>query len=228
MSETFVDLTYRGLPLGSRARLAEVRPSTGYVELGQPMPVGTTIAIAADGVPAIAATVVGVREQTTGSERPAGMVVRPQLEDDAARAWWKERVTLPELEKPRPVRPAAQPPPVPQVVVVQKRVTKPGIGVPVPELVDDGNDTGVMDAVDPELLEDEPAAIESAPVVVDDGKQTTAMEAADLAALGLEAVASGEDEDGNGNGSGNGNGNGNGSGNGNGNGAAKKKKRKKR
>ena len=216
MSESFVDLTYRGLALGARVKLAEVRPSTGYVEMPQPMPVGTSIAIATEDQVAFEAVVIGVHEQIGGSERAPGMLVKPQLDDDARRAWWEKRVTLPELEKPKPPRPPAQPPPLPpQVVVVGKRVTKPGIGVP--ELMDDGQDTGVMEAIDPELLQPEPepdpepertTGEQSVPVVVDDGKKTTAMDAVDLAALGMESpgtspststsTSTTEDESGNG------------------------------
>ncbi|HTR54309.1 MAG TPA: hypothetical protein VMJ10_26635 [Kofleriaceae bacterium] len=195
MADSFVDVTYRGLTLGKRLKLVELRPTSGYVELPQPMPVGTAIAIATDEGVAFPATVIAIREQTGGSERPPGMVVSPAFEHDDARAWWKERVTLPELTRPRPT-----PPPVPAgVVVVQKRVTKPGIGVP--ELVDDGQDTGVMDAIDPEVL------AEAESKIVDDGKRTVAMDAVDLAALGLDqaATSSGslpaqDDDDGNGNG----------------------------
>ena len=189
MSESFVDLTYRGLALAARVKLAEVRPSTGYVEMPQPMPVGTAIAIATDDQIALEAVVIAIHEQVAGSERPPGMLLRPQLDDDARRAWWEQRVTLPEIEKPRPPRPAAQPPPLPpQVVVVGKRVTKPGLGVP--ELMDDGQDTGVMEAIDPDLLvPDVERAEESVPVVVDDGKKTTAMDAVDLAALGLDSAS---------------------------------------
>lgn len=200
MSESFVDLTYRGLSLGKRVKLTELRPSTGYVEMPQPMPVGTQIRITTDEAVAIDATVIGVREQTAGSERPPGMLLKPALEGDAG-AWWQPRVTLPEIEKPAPPKRPSQPPPTPPVIVT-RRVTKPGIAVP--EIVDDGQDTGVMDAIDPDMLEEV-----SVPNAVDDGKQTTAMDAVDLAALGIDpsapsvtaqmaTVAAIEDEDGNG------------------------------
>lgn len=187
MSESYVDLTYRGLSLGRRIKLSDVRPTTGFIELPAPMPVGTPIAVITDDTVALDAVVVGVREQVAsqvpgGPERAPGMIIKPKLDGDAAKTWWKQRVTLPEVEKP-----AAPPPPVapPQVVVVQKRVTAPGIGVP--ELVDDGQDTGVMDAIDPD-------SIEATPKIIDDGKQTSMMDAVDLEALGLDpnAKASGE------------------------------------
>jgi len=199
MPDSFVDVTYRGLSLGKRLKLAELRPTTGYVELPQPMPVGTALAIATEEGVAFPATVVSVREQTGGSDKPAGMVVQPAFDGDDARAWWKERVTLPELVKAQPKPPAVPPPVPPGIVVVQKRVTKPGIGVP--ELVDDGQDTGVMDAVDPAMLDEADVKI------VDDGKRTVAMDAVDLAALGIDlsTTSSGslpaqDDDDGNGNG----------------------------
>jgi hypothetical protein len=188
MPDTFVDVTYRGLPLGKRLKLADHRPSTAYVEVTQPMPVGTAIAIATDAGVSIEATVLSIHEQTAGTDKPPGMVVQAVLARDDARAWWKERVALPELAKPAtaPAKQVAKPPPTPppmppSVVVVQKRVTKPGIGVP--ELVDDGQDTGVMDALDPDQLEEVDAKL------VDDGKRTVAMDAVDLAALGLDPAA---------------------------------------
>lgn len=177
MSESFVDLTYRGLSLGRRVKLSDMRPSTGYVETPAPMPVGTQIGILTDDTVALDAVVIEVREQVTGSERVAGMLVRPRLEGDAAREWWQKRVSGPE-----PVKPAA-PAPAPEtpgpVVVMPQRMTNPGLGVP--DIVDDGKDTGVMDAIDP-------AAVEAPS---EEGPKTVAMDAVDLKALGL-TTASGE------------------------------------
>jgi len=48
VNESFVDLTYRGLSLGRRIKLTQVRPSSGYLELPSPMPVGTLVAISTD------------------------------------------------------------------------------------------------------------------------------------------------------------------------------------
>src|SRR6185312_6054343 len=63
MSESFVDLTYRGLALGRKVKLTQVRPSSGYLELAAPMPVGTSIGIAADDGTLFDAIVMDVREQ---------------------------------------------------------------------------------------------------------------------------------------------------------------------
>jgi hypothetical protein len=184
MIESFVDLTYRGLPLGRRVKLTEVRPSTGYLEVPLPMPVGAAIAILTDDTVALEATVVEVHEQVTGIERVAGMVVRPKLEGDAAKTWWKARVALPELDP----KPTAVPRP-PIVAVAPKRLHPE---TAVPELMDDGQDTSVMDAVDPALVVDTPPRRDSNPDLVDDGKRTTAMDAVDLAALGLDPSSSGQ------------------------------------
>lgn len=89
MAEAFVDLLYRGLPLGSRARITQFEAQHAYVELPAPMPVGTAISLQVEGAP-IAATVVEIVEQTAGSERPPGMRVRAVLDADAKRAWWTE------------------------------------------------------------------------------------------------------------------------------------------
>ncbi len=222
MIESFVDLTYRGLSLGRRVKLSDVRPTTGYVEIPAPMPVGTPIGILTDDTVALDAVVVEIREQVAGSDRAPGMVVKPKLDGDAAKDWWAKRVSLPEPVKPAPAMPPP-PPPMPKVpesvVVVSRRMTNPGIGIPA--LVDDGHDTGVMDAIDPsqvaEPIEtvavdpDADTAIADVPLQ-DDGKRTIAMDAVDLAALGLSPASSsgqlpaqsaGEDDD---NGGGNGNG----------------------
>jgi hypothetical protein len=100
--ESFVDLTYRGLSLGRRVRLNQVRPSTGYLELAAPMPVGSEIAIAADDGTAFDAVVTAVYEQVTGSERTPGMTVAPALAAEAASAWWAARVNLPDDDALRP------------------------------------------------------------------------------------------------------------------------------
>ncbi|MBA3391569.1 MAG: hypothetical protein H0T89_02940 [Deltaproteobacteria bacterium] len=121
MIESFVDLTYRGLPLGRRIKLTQVRPSTGYLEMPTPMPVGTQIAIATDDGPALDAVVTQIYEQVGGSDRVPGMIVRPAITDEAAATWWKARVALPEATvatapqraKPLTVRPRSHTVPQP-------------------------------------------------------------------------------------------------------------------
>jgi hypothetical protein len=188
MSESFVDLTYRGLSLGRRLKLSDMRPTTGYVETPAPMPVGTQIGIAGEDSVALDAVVVEVHEQVAGSDRTPGMVVRPRLDGEVAKEWWHKRVTKPEVE----TKPAPAPAPAPAaavaaaaaqapVVVMGKRMTNPGFGVP--EVMDDGRDTGVMDAIDL-------PAVDAAPAIQDDGRQTIAMDAVDLKALGLTTSSS--------------------------------------
>ncbi|MEO7731024.1 MAG: hypothetical protein ABIY55_08645 [Kofleriaceae bacterium] len=101
MIESFVDLTYRGLALGRRIKLTEVRPSTAFVELAAPMPVGTQVAIVTDDGLALDATVTWIHEQVAGAERTPGMIVAPMLSGEAAAAWWQARVALPDDERPR-------------------------------------------------------------------------------------------------------------------------------
>jgi len=123
VSESYVDLSYRGLPLGRRIKLAQVRPSTAYLELPTPMPVGTTVSIHSDDGMVLEALVRDLHEQVGGSDRSPGMTIAPTLKDDAALAWWHARVTLPEAEprkrtrdRPHTVRPrsATRPQPQPQ------------------------------------------------------------------------------------------------------------------
>ena len=101
MIESFVDLTYRGLALGRRIKLTQVRPTTGYLELPMPMPVGTLIAISTDEGVTLEATVTQIHEQVGGSERVPGMAVKPALGAEAASSWWQARVALPEESEQR-------------------------------------------------------------------------------------------------------------------------------
>jgi hypothetical protein len=172
MSDCFVDLSYRGLALARRVKLTQLRPSTGYVEMPTPMPVGTAIAIATDDGVSMEAIVAEIHEQVAGSSQTPGMLVQPAL-DGAAAEWWKSRVALPDVEKAPEIDLRATDPMVP-TTIVGKRMSGE---IAIPEVVDDGQDTGVMDAVDPEA------------VVEDDAPRTTMMDAVDLAALGLDPNA---------------------------------------
>lgn len=102
VNESFVDLTYRGLSLGRRVRLSQVRPSTGYLDLPAPMPVGSRIAIAAEDGTAFDAVVTAIHEQVAGSDRTPGMIVAPALAAEPAAVWWAARVSLPEDDALRP------------------------------------------------------------------------------------------------------------------------------
>jgi hypothetical protein len=128
--ESFVDLTYRGLALGRRIKLTQVRPTTGYLELPMPMPVGTQIAIATDEGLTLEATVVQIHEQVGGSDRVPGMIVKPALAAEAASSWWQARVGLPEDDRPsergRPitVRPRTHTIPAPPPAGVETQLAK--------------------------------------------------------------------------------------------------------
>jgi hypothetical protein len=193
MSESLVDLSYRGLALGKRIKLTQVRASAGYLEVSAPMPVGATIGIATDEGVLLEATVTEVREQTTAGDRTPGMVVRPKLEAETARTWWKQRVTMADDTA------APQPDADGKVTVRSRRMS----GHPaIPELVDDGRNTAVMqtmndaaadgvlaESTDPSLPRISQEITAQNPIV-DDGKRTTMMNAIDLEALGLDPSAS--------------------------------------
>jgi len=198
MIESFVDLTYRSLPLGRRVKLTQVRPSTGYLELPAPMPVGTKIAIATDEGVGFDAVVTYVHEQIGGVDRQPGMTITPALGDDKASSWWKARVALPELPaKPVMTLPRAS---APSVIPRGRRTAEmPGVPEPKPEItplptgtppvIDDGVRTTVMQAIDDPALIDQ---LPNDPVLLDDGKKTIVMEAVDVRALGLDPSSTGE------------------------------------
>lgn len=129
MSDSFVDLSYRGLALARRVKLTQVKPSSGYVEMPTPMPVGTAVAIATDDGVSIDAIVAEIHEQVGGASTTPGMLVKPALEGGAA-DWWKARVTAPDPE--------------------DLRATDPMLNttiVAVPVAIEDAADTGVMEAI---------------------------------------------------------------------------------
>lgn len=151
MSESFVDLSYRGLSLAKRIKLTQVRSQTGYLELPTPMPVGTTLGIASDDGVLLEAVVTEVHEQVGGSEHAPGMQIRPNLSIEAQASWWRARL--------EPDKSKAPPPPDAEgrVTLVSQRMSGQ---TAIPELMDDGRDTGVMDAIDAEIAEvDAPAQL---------------------------------------------------------------------
>jgi type IV secretory pathway VirB10-like protein len=126
MTESYVDLTYRGLQLARRVKLTSVRPREGYVEMPAPMPVGTEIQITTDDGVAIPARVTGVTEQTAGASGAPGMQISPVLEGANA-TWWAERVALPEApaKAERTIVKTTPPPIASKPNVPSKPVTAP-------------------------------------------------------------------------------------------------------
>lgn len=215
MSETFVDLTYRGLPLGRRIKLTRVRATTGYLEHPTPMPVGSELAIATDDGLAIDAVVEAIHEQVGGSDQPPGMRVRPAFATDQLATWWASRAepepapevaapvappAMPDRARPITVRPrsATIPEPLADVPAAAPALpihTIPGtLQVPPPAAPRGGAATRVMPAVDQELLAqltkdneiEELTRRTGEHPVVDDGMRTSVMDAVDPAALGLD------------------------------------------
>jgi len=202
MIESFVDLAYRGLPLGRRIKLTQVRPASGYLELPAPMPVGSRISLATDEGHHISAMVAAIKEQVAGSEVAPGMKIVPVLDQDKLKSWWAARVALPAEEpveipsrdRPVTVRPRSQTiadepqggdAPQADVAAALKQVVEQAAAAPP------GGATKVMPAVDQELLaqltkgENIELFTTGEHAVVDDGNRTVVMGAMDPAALGI-------------------------------------------
>jgi hypothetical protein len=218
--ESLVDLTYRGISLSRRIKLTQVRPTSGFLELGAPMPVGTELAIIADDGLTFTATVSGVHEQVMAASAPAtagapgattavsadridrvpGMQIVPRLDAEPAAAWWQARVTLTDDDAPKSSVGRNRP-----VTVRPRSHTRPTPPAPEGPVID-------APAIIADLasrvtaaagLEARPAAAEPAAaldgelmrpgehVVVDDGAKTMTMLAVDVSALGLEPGMSG-------------------------------------
>jgi hypothetical protein len=211
--ESFVDLTYRGLSLGRRIRLTQMRPSSGYLELSAPMPVGTQIAITTDDGAAFDAVVTQICEQVAGVDRAPGMTVAPALTTDPAAAWWTARVDLSDDDAARP-RPRAATGRSRPVTILPRSHTDPpplpgGRTDEVPTIIADldariaaaaevdAAQTAAMPVI--EMEADPPAdgdpGEDGEHEVVDDGTRTTIMETIDPVALGLDLGPADDDDD---------------------------------
>ena len=186
MLESLIDLTYRGIPLGRGIKLTQVRPTTGYVELASPMPVGSEISITTDDGVACGATVSWVHELVAGSDHVPGMIVTPRLAGDAA-AWWQARTHLPADDLARPALPRNRP-----VTVRPRSHTQPMQGVQgapqtMPAILADLNARVAGTAVDPRIdprTRLEPGLSRTGDhAVIDDGARTMTMDVVDPAAL---------------------------------------------
>lgn len=116
MPETFVDVSSRGLEVGSRLHLSEIGPTSGYIEHSLPMPVGAELRVEAGEGVDFGVVVVRVQEQVGGAERPPGMFVRVVEMSQAAEAWWKEHATRTDdfvFPEPEAATPAASSAPAP-------------------------------------------------------------------------------------------------------------------
>lgn len=87
-AETFVDVSYRGIALATTTKLLQFGPTTAYLELASPMPVGTRLSVATDDGRKIDVEVVRTHELPDDGTAP-GVRVRAQLEGNLA-AWWHE------------------------------------------------------------------------------------------------------------------------------------------
>ena len=219
MIESFVDLTYRGLPLGRRIKLTQVRPASGYLEMPAPMPVGTALALATDEGVVIDAVVAEIKEQVAGSEVVPGMKIVPALAGDSIKSWWQARVALPDealpapkvearpdRDKPVTVRPRnATVPTDPPAEALQTPVAHSDIAAALKTVVEsavahppvDTKRTTVMNAIDQDLLaqltKDSNIELFSGGqhAIVDDGNRTVVMAALDPVAMGLDPGDSG-------------------------------------
>jgi hypothetical protein len=93
VSETFVDVSCRGVEIGRRLHLSEIGPTGAYIEHSVPMPVGSQLQVAIDDGAVIDVVVVRVQEQVAGSDRSPGMFVRAVDLGKNAETWWRERAT---------------------------------------------------------------------------------------------------------------------------------------
>ncbi len=106
--EQLVDVSYRGLSVGTSVALRDFGPTTAYLEVEDPMPVGSVVDVTNDGGEGFSARVIHVREKTDSAPN-AGMRISVEELPDAARGWWSSQIS-----REDPPTATAAPPPEPE------------------------------------------------------------------------------------------------------------------
>jgi hypothetical protein len=131
----FVDVSYRGLKVASRARLTEAGTETGFIEVEAPLPVGTQLTLTGDAT--LEVRVMGVVEQESGAKWPPGM-----------RVAWGEAARAP---SPSPAPgPSPAPTPVPTPIPAPEPTPAPAIVVVAPPTVIIGADDATSSSEPPD------------------------------------------------------------------------------
>ncbi len=91
MDDVQVDVHYRGTPVVRGADLQQVGPTTAFISVATPMPVGTKLSLVCR-AGEVNVTVVRVQE-AVGEELPGIRVRRGEHEDDPLDAWWRALVS---------------------------------------------------------------------------------------------------------------------------------------
>ena len=135
-----VDVFYCGLPIGTQLRVNHVGPTSVFLELPEPMPVGTMVDISIDGRSELPVRVMRIHEQIGGNAKP-GMHVRL----DSQPEWWETLVNCddPNFLRTIPSDPVEDDTTIPQLMDIPRPA---GSGA-----VQDANLSGV-----PEPFDDEP------------------------------------------------------------------------
>ncbi len=116
--DQLVDVSYRGLPVGTSVALRDFGPSTAYLEVADPMPVGSVVDVTNDGGEGFSARVIHVREKTDSAPH-AGMRISVEELPEAVQTWWSGQVSQedpPTATAAPPPEPEAAPDAVPEAV----------------------------------------------------------------------------------------------------------------
>jgi hypothetical protein len=150
--EQLVDVSYRGLSVGTSVALRDFGPSTAYLEVESPMPVGSVVDVTNDSGDGFSARVIHVREKTDSAPN-AGMRISVEELPASVQGWWQSQVS----QEDPPVA-AAPPPPAPEPEPEPEAAPESEAAPPeaVPEEVPDNatpQRTQVMAAVDISQIE---------------------------------------------------------------------------
>jgi len=122
--EQLVDVSYRGLSVGTSVALRDFGPSTAYLEVEDPMPVGSVVDLTNDGGNGFSARVIHVREKTDSAPN-AGMRIAVQQLPESVQSWWSSQVSQedpPTVVAPPRAAASPAPEPAPQAEAVPEAV----------------------------------------------------------------------------------------------------------
>jgi len=134
-AEQFVDATCHGVELGKSLKLHDFGPTTAFLEVAAPMPVGSRVELRSDGGVKIDVEVVRVQEQVAGAETAPGMRVAATKLSGKAESWWSAQVSRTDPEIPEPARGTSAAAVADDAVptATPTEVTIPSAGVPAPK-----------------------------------------------------------------------------------------------
>ena len=99
--EQIVDVHYRGHEIARTCQITDVGPTSAYLAVDQPMPVGTEIELITDTGVTVKSRVIRVHEKIPDRKQTAGMYIQAATSSEEAATWWSGAATR-DIDHPFP------------------------------------------------------------------------------------------------------------------------------